>query len=120
MHKYYLHRFSLFFFFIFSFFAFTVSPFSHSPILPSFHLLCHASDEPFLGPANWGGTGLMEIPTARVIKENTFRLGAAEVYPYRYYYGALGILPGLEIDGRVTEIVGVKAFETTSYRWYKR
>ena len=52
----------------------------------------------------------MEIPTARVMKENTYRLGAAEVYPYRYYYGALGILPGLEIDGRVTEIVGVKGF----------
>lgn len=78
-----------------------------------------ASDEPFLGPANWGGTGLMEIPTARIMKENTYRLGAAEVYPYRYYYGALGILPGLEIDGRVTEVVGVKGFDNTSYGWYK-
>ena len=71
-----------------------------------------AADEPFLGPANWGGTGLMEIPTARVMKENTYRLGAAQVYPYRYYYGALGILPGLEIDGRITEIIGIRAFET--------
>ena len=88
-------------------------------IPPSSNLFCHASDEPFLGPANWGGTGLMEIPTARVMKENTYRLGASEVYPYRYYYGALGFLPGLEIDARVTEIVGVKAFETTSYGWYK-
>ncbi len=61
----------------------------------------------------------MEIPTARVMKVNTYRLGAAEVSPYRYYYGALGLFPGLEIDGRVTEIIGVKGFENTSYGWYK-
>jgi hypothetical protein len=77
-----------------------------------------AADEPFLGPANWGGTGLMEIPTARVMKENTYRLGAAEVFPYRYYYGALGILPGLEIDARVTENIGIRAFGG-SYGWNK-
>ncbi len=45
-----------------------------------------AGDYPFIGPANWGGTGLMEIPTARVMKEDSFRVGAAQVYPYRYYY----------------------------------
>lgn len=92
------------------------------PVLPPFSLfspLVYSSDDPFLGPANWGGTGLMEIPTARIMKENTYRLGAGQVYPYRYYYGALGVLPGMEIDGRVTEIVGVKGFEDTSYGWYK-
>jgi len=62
-----------------------------------------AADEPFTGPANWGGTGLMEIPTARVIRENSFRVGAGQVEPYRYFYGAISPLPGLEIDGRVTE-----------------
>jgi len=61
----------------------------------------------------------MEIPTARIMKENSYRLGAAEVFPYRFYYGALGLLPGLEIDGRVTEVVGVKGFDNTSYGWYK-
>ena len=76
------------------------------------------SDEPFLGSANWGGTGLMEIPTARIMKENTYRLGAAEVFPYRYYYGALGLLPGLEIDGRITEHIGIRAFGD-SYGWNK-
>jgi hypothetical protein len=60
----------------------------------------------------------MEIPTARVMKENTYRLGAAEVFPYRYYYGALGIFPNLEIDGRVTEHVGIRAFRE-SYGWNK-
>ena len=58
----------------------------------------------------------MEIPTARVMKENTYRLGAAQVYPYRFYYGALGLLPNLEVDGRVTQIIGVEAFRSTWYR----
>ncbi len=30
-----------------------------------------------------------------------------------------GFFPGLEVDGRVTEIVGVKAFETPSSGWYR-
>ncbi len=51
----------------------------------------------------------METPTARVMKENTFRLGAGQVYPYRYYYGTMGLLDGLEINGRVTEVIGVKS-----------
>jgi len=62
-----------------------------------------AADEPFTGPANWGGTGLMEIPTARVMKENSYRVGFSQVEPYRYYYGAFSPLKGLEIDGRMTE-----------------
>ncbi|MCK5506167.1 MAG: YjbH domain-containing protein, partial [Thermodesulfovibrionia bacterium] len=49
----------------------------------------YASDEPFTYPSNWGGTGLLEIPTARVIRENSFRLGISQIKPYRYYYGVL-------------------------------
>jgi hypothetical protein len=77
-----------------------------------------ASDEPFTGPANWGGTGLTEIPTARVMKEDSYRVGAAQVYPYRYYYVAFSPLPRVEFDGRVTEIIGVPGFPNdpnTSY-----
>ncbi len=76
------------------------------------------SDEPFTGPNNGGVTGLMEIPTARVMKEDSLRFGASQVYPYRYYYGAVGLLKGLEVSGRVTEIIGVKAL-TPSYGNYK-
>jgi len=75
----------------------------------SFPLSCRAADEPFTGPANWGGTGLMETPTARVLKENRYRFGAAQVHPYRYYYIGMGVLDRLEISGKVTEIIGVKA-----------
>lgn len=68
-----------------------------------------AADEPFDGPANWGGTGLMEIPTARVLREGRYRIGAGQADPYRYYYGAISPLKGLEIGGRFTEVLGVPA-----------
>jgi Exopolysaccharide biosynthesis protein YbjH len=67
--------------------------------------LCLADDEPFTGTSNWGGTGLMETPTARILPYKSFRLGLGQVSPYRYYYGALSPLKGLEIDGRLTEVL---------------
>ncbi len=51
----------------------------------------------------------MEVPTARVMKENSYRFGAGQVYPYRYYHAAAGLFGRLEIDGRITEVLGVKA-----------
>lgn len=47
----------------------------------------------------------MEIPTARVMPENRWRIGAGQVDPSRTYFGVVSVLPGLEIDGRVTEIL---------------
>ncbi len=73
-----------------------------------------AGDEPFTYPANWGGTGLMEIPTARVIRENSYRLGISQIKPYRYYYGAVSPIKGLELDLRITEVIGVPAFDPPS------
>jgi hypothetical protein len=64
-----------------------------------------AADAPFNGPANWGGTGLMETPTARVLKEGRYRIGVSQIDPYRYYYGAVSPLKGLEIGGRITEVL---------------
>jgi hypothetical protein len=80
--------------------------------------LCKASVEPLSGPANWGGTGLMETPTARVLEENRFRAGASQINPYRHYYIAVSPLKGLEIDGRITEILGVEAI-SSAYGNYK-
>ncbi len=68
-----------------------------------------AGDEPFTFASSWGGTGLMEIPTARVMKENHWRFGISQVDPVRTYYGVISPLKGLEIDGRVTEILGTSA-----------
>jgi len=68
-----------------------------------------ADDAPFMYSSNRGDTGLMEIPTARIMKKNSFRLGFSQADPYRYYYGAISPLKGLEINGRITEVMGVKS-----------
>lgn len=79
-----------------------------------------ASDEPFTYPSNWGATGLMETPTARVIGEHKFRIGFSAINPYWYYYGTLSPIKGLEIGGRITEIRGVPGFSWESaYGNYK-
>ena len=79
-----------------------------------------AGDEPFVTPSNWGGTGLMETPTARVMKEGQFRVGVGVIEPYRNYYGALSPFKGIEIDFRFTEIADVYATGLpASYGAYK-
>ena len=80
-----------------------------------------ADDEPFTGPTNWGATGLIETPTARVLKEGRYRLGASQADPDRWFYGAVSPLRGLEIDGRVTEIFDTQADygEWVNYGNYK-
>jgi opacity protein-like surface antigen len=69
----------------------------------------HAGDEPFTYPAGWGGTGLMEIPTARVMRKDSWRAGFSQVDPIRTYYGTLSPLTGLEIGGRVTEYLHTRS-----------
>jgi hypothetical protein len=77
-----------------------------------------ASIEPVSGPSNWGGTGLMETPTARVLEENKFRAGAGQIDPYRYYYITVSPFKNLEINGRVTEVIGVAGFTSPDYSGY--
>ena len=82
--------------------------------------LSRAGDEPFTGPNNFGVTGLFETPTARVMKENRFRLGATLVHPYRYYFGTVGLFDRIEVNGRVTQVTGVPGFDNnTSYGNFK-
>jgi hypothetical protein len=77
-----------------------------------------AGDDPFAGPANWGGTGLLEIPTARVMRDGQWRVGFTQVSPYRYYWGAISPVQGMEISGKITEIEDVPAL-TANYGNYK-
>jgi len=60
----------------------------------------------------------METPTARVLKEGRYRVGFSQVDPYRYYYGEVSPLRGLEVGGRITEILDVPAL-TANYGNYK-
>lgn len=78
----------------------------------------HANDDPFTGPANGGGTGLMETPSARVMSEGRLRFGFAQINPYRYYYGAISPMKGLEVGGKITEIMDIPAL-TADYGNYK-
>ncbi|MFQ5586412.1 MAG: YjbH domain-containing protein [Thermodesulfobacteriota bacterium] len=71
----------------------------------------NADDTPFISPTNRGDTGLIEIPSARVLRENTYRIGVSQEDPYRYYYGVISPFEGIEIGGRITEVLGVEAFE---------
>jgi len=68
-------------------------------------------DRPFNNPSNWGGTGLMEIPNARILEDGVIRFGAAQASPYRWYTAAMGVLPGLEISARLIEITNITAFD---------
>ncbi|GAB4235955.1 MAG: YjbH domain-containing protein [Deltaproteobacteria bacterium] len=66
-----------------------------------------AGDDPFLAPNNFGVTGLLETPTARVMRENRYRLGVTQVHPYRYYFGTVGLFDRIEVNGRVNEALGI-------------
>jgi hypothetical protein len=52
----------------------------------------------------------MEIPTARVLQDGTVRFGVGQALPYRWYAGGMGIFPGLEFTGRLTEITNIPGF----------
>jgi hypothetical protein len=76
-----------------------------------FHLLLTSSaypwDRPFNNAANWLGTGLIEIPTARVLDDGVIRVGVAQALPFRWYGGGMGVFPGLEFTGRLTELTNI-------------
>lgn len=76
-------------------------------------------DKPFNNPSNWAGTGLMEIPTARVLDDGELRFGVAQAHPFRWYSGAMGVYPGLEVDFRFTELLNIESNSPGSYGNYK-
>lgn len=79
-----------------------------------------AGDKPFVFPSNAGLTGLFETPTARVLSEKQYRIGASFVRPYFTYFGSLAPFPRIEINGRVTAIEGVRGFsQQPGYGRYK-
>ncbi len=77
-----------------------------------------AEDDPFIGPANFGQTGLVETPTARILREGSLRVGFATAKPYNYYYGVVSPIKGLEVSGRITEIMDLPDL-TPEYGNYK-
>jgi hypothetical protein len=68
-----------------------------------------SSDMQFINSSNWGGTGLMEIPNARILEDGVVRFSGAIASPYRWINAGMGILPGLEFSGRLTAITNIPA-----------
>ncbi len=66
-------------------------------------------DKPFDNASNWGGTGLLEVPTARVLGDGEIRFGYAQANPYKWYAGGMGVFSWLEVSGRYTEISNISS-----------
>jgi hypothetical protein len=62
--------------------------------------LAHASS-----PSNSGLTGLWEYPTAEILDDGVGWFGYNETYPYNQLYIALGYLPNVELNLRVTNFL---------------
>ena len=78
-----------------------------------------AADKPFDMSTNWGGTGLMEIPTARILPDGAMRLGAAKASPFSWYSFGFGVLPGLEFSARYTDIGNIPSGLGPAFGSYK-
>jgi len=70
-----------------------------------------AGDRPFSNSTNWGGTGLIEMPNARILEDGVLRFGVSQVEPHRFYSGSMGVLPRVEFGGWVTETRNVTVSE---------
>jgi len=85
-----------------------VSALTFAVLLPIlFASSAYPYDRPFNNVANWLGTGLLEIPTARVLDDGVIRVSVAQALPYRWYGGGMGVFPGFELTGSLTEITNV-------------
>ncbi len=59
-----------------------------------------------VGPSqsDFGGVGLMQVPTARIAKEGEFSLNYRDNDQYRYYSASIALLPWLETTVRYTDV----------------
>ncbi len=58
-------------------------------------------------PSNVGGTGLFDIPNARIMEDWNFRFGYSDADPYGTFFVSTTFLPRVEFNGRMTRISGV-------------
>jgi len=63
----------------------------------------------YAGPNYWGSTGLLRIPSARLIEDGGLRFTVSQTYPYRTYSTTFGFFPFLELNGRIIEVRDKKA-----------
>lgn len=59
-----------------------------------------------LGPSqsDFGGTGLLQVPTARIVREGEFSLNIRNDDQYRFYSASISLFPWLETTLRYTDV----------------
>lgn len=64
---------------------------------------------------DFGGVGLMQMPSARMADEGSFTLGASRNDDYEHYYISLQVMPWLEAVARYTQVPDMLFSENDSY-----
>ena len=70
-------------------------------------------------PANTGYTGLLDMPTARLIPDWNLRTYYTWADPYGTFGITIGVMPWLEVNGRATRISGLPTSLGPDYGDYK-
>jgi len=70
-------------------------------------------------PANGGYTGLLDMPSARLIPDWNVRAYLTRADPYTTYGVTVGVMPWLEVNGRLIKISGLPTGLGSAYGDYK-
>jgi hypothetical protein len=88
-----------------------------SLITPAF---AAASEPPRPSASLQSYTGILDMPTARVMPDWSLRINYSHADPYRYYGGAVGIWNRLEFHGQFTQVTTLPGFvDAPEYGDYK-
>jgi hypothetical protein len=63
-------------------------------------------------PSNSGGTGLFDMPSARIMEDWNLRLHYSHIGNYNIFAGSATFLPRLEVNARITDFSGVAGLST--------
>ncbi|MEW6218593.1 MAG: YjbH domain-containing protein [Thermodesulfobacteriota bacterium] len=70
-------------------------------------------------PSHGGGSGLLDMPSARLLPDWTVRAGYTWADPYATYALSAALMPWLEVSGRLTEVSGLGTRFGAGYGDYK-
>jgi hypothetical protein len=86
----------------------------------SFPFFANAAEAPRALSSLQSYSGILEMPTARVMPDWSLRIHYGQATPYRYYGGTVGILDRLEIHGQFGRVTTIPGFtDSPEYGDYK-
>lgn len=77
-------------------------------------LACLPFTAPSADPNNYGVSGLVNMPDARIAEDGTSTLGIGYTRPYVPLFASMTVLPRVEVGFRYTRLMGVDAFGPNS------